>query len=86
MVIPATPTVGLLANHYWLGATDAAKEGTWIWEHNKQPVPMGNPFWHIGEPSTSTTYNCAYLHASYSHRWFDIACTSSAKAICLRNG
>ncbi|KAG7175832.1 C-type lectin-like 7 [Homarus americanus] len=74
----------VMKQNYWLGASDAAKEGSWLWEHNKGQVPMGVPYWHYGEPNNGNTYNCAILHVSYNHRWVDVPCTSKYMTICLR--
>ncbi|XP_045116259.1 C-type lectin domain family 3 member A-like isoform X2 [Portunus trituberculatus] len=76
----------LAAKSYWLGATDQAEEGKWVFTHNQAAVPMGNPFWKHDQPSTSTSYNCASLSSAADHRWIDLSCTSSANTICLREG
>ncbi|XP_066967261.1 C-type lectin domain family 17, member A-like [Macrobrachium rosenbergii] len=76
--------VGALEHHYWLGASDAAEEGTWKFVDN-QPVPMGTPFWVPGRPVLNTASNCAILDFSFQHKWYDIGCTSTFSAICLRN-
>ena len=33
----------------WIGATDAVKEGTWIWESSK--TSMTYSYWNRGEPN-----------------------------------
>ncbi|XP_027236221.1 C-type lectin domain family 17, member A [Penaeus vannamei] len=70
--------------HYWLGATDEAEEGVWKFTDGS-PVPLGVPFWAAAEPSTDARYNCAFMHASYYHYWYDTTCTSKYFPICLRN-
>ncbi|XP_068210774.1 C-type lectin domain family 17, member A-like [Palaemon carinicauda] len=69
--------------HYWLGASDEQAEGIWKFVDNR-PVPMGTPFWGTTEPNNGPTYNCAILHASYNHQWYDIPCTGTYFPICLR--
>ncbi|XP_068209595.1 C-type lectin domain family 17, member A-like isoform X2 [Palaemon carinicauda] len=71
-------------HHYWLAASDAEEEGTWKFI-DKQPTPMGTPFWGPGQPSNRTGYNCGLLHASYNHKWYDMPCTGKYNAICLRS-
>ncbi|XP_050710377.1 perlucin-like protein [Eriocheir sinensis] len=76
--------VGLASHHYWLAATDEAEEGVWLWDHDKKPVPMGSPFWYVGEPNGGTSYNCVVLSYSYTHRWVDTYCHYTNYAICLK--
>ncbi|MCI3751392.1 hypothetical protein MQC27_24985 [Escherichia coli] len=59
--------------HFWLGATDEVEEGTWKFVNNRA-VPQGVPFWGKGEPNSGNTHNCAIMHASYNHYWYDIQC------------
>ena len=75
----------LTSKSYWLGATDEAEEGMWVFSHNQLTVPMGNPFWKHGKPSVSTSSNCAVLDAASDHRWADVSCTFSSNTICLRD-
>nr|ABA54612.1 C-type lectin 1 [Penaeus chinensis] len=70
--------------HYWLGATDEVEEGTWKFVNNRL-TPMGIPYWGVNEPNNGNTYNCAMMHASYNHYWYDAACGSKYNPICLKN-
>ncbi|KAG0721933.1 Perlucin-like protein [Chionoecetes opilio] len=76
--------VGLAGKVYWVAASDNAEEGTWVWEHSKKPVPMGNPLWHYNQPSASTSNNCIQIHPTYDYRFLDANCNSKHMAICLR--
>lgn len=29
----------------WIGGTDAASEGNWVWEHDGSSIPLGGPHW-----------------------------------------
>lgn len=80
-----SPKVGLDASHYWLAATDEAEEGVWLWEHDKTPVPLGNPFWYPGQPSDNTMYNCAYMNRNFDYRWYNADCTIKLYTICFRD-
>ena len=69
--------------HFWLGATDEVEEGTWKFVNNRA-VPQGVPFWGKGEPNSGNTHNCAIMHASYNHYWYDIQCENKYNPICLK--
>lgn len=45
---------------YWIGFTDAAVEGAWVWS-NGDPVTYTN--WYPGEPVGGTVDNTAYMYA-----------------------
>ena len=58
------------AGAFWLGASDAEKEGSWKWIDG---TPWDFENWNYGEPNGSYYEN--YLHANGSdaqHRWNDI--------------
>ncbi|XP_071517941.1 C-type lectin mosGCTL-7-like [Panulirus ornatus] len=74
--------------YYWIGATDAGHEGSWVWPDGSA-VQMGTPFWaNFGcdndqKPSGSDTENCAILDP-YLHLYFvDTTCEyDKGFAIC----
>merc|ERR1712198_154274 len=71
--------------HYWVGATDIHLEGDWKFTTQKK-APMGVPFWGTGRPTTNEDMNCAMMHASYNHYWYDSNCDGkNVYAICLRH-
>jgi hypothetical protein len=45
-------------NNYWIGFTDQAVEGTWVW-CSGEPVTYTN--WNSGEPNNMGSENWAYL-------------------------
>jgi len=65
----------------WLGGSDSADEGVWIWTD-------GSPFdydnWHSGYPSGGEIDNCLHMgYGSYYRKfWFDDNCFSSNYFIC----
>jgi hypothetical protein len=50
--------------YFWLGATDQAVEGTWVWA-SEQPVIYTN--WAAGQPQSHSAYDWAYL--GWDGRW-----------------
>jgi hypothetical protein len=64
----------------WIGATDAAKEGTWLWVSGKAATYQN---WNSGEPSNSGgNENCAVLLTSVSGKWNDASCDGEKPFIC----
>ena len=59
-VLPITP--------YWLGATDEAQEGTWVWVTGE---PWSFTNWQPGEPNNQGPENYLSAAASVSHEWND---------------
>eukprot|EP00091_Calanus_sinicus_P006654 TRINITY_DN17361_c0_g1_i1.p1 TRINITY_DN17361_c0_g1~~TRINITY_DN17361_c0_g1_i1.p1 ORF type:complete len:169 (-),score=32.01 TRINITY_DN17361_c0_g1_i1:61-540(-) len=71
-----------VARDWWIGATDVASEGQWIWPH--QPKAAEYTARHGGEPNNGATYNYAYMENSYEYQWADAQDTSSMYPICQK--
>jgi hypothetical protein len=81
-------------NAFWLGGSDAATEGTWLW------LPAGAVFWKAGKPvglyagwgagepnDYGTGEDCAEMRlkalgASLPSQWNDQACTQQKHYVC----
>lgn len=66
----------------WVGLTDISMEGDWHWLDGT-PQPRASVMWACGEPSDSTSYNCATIYReSESHasryRFMDYDCESTS--------
>jgi hypothetical protein len=82
--------VGLTA--VWLGGSDAASEGTWVWEDGTQfwqgaanGMAVGGLYtnWIANQPDNSGgTENCLQFHPNMG--WNDTTCSSSFAYICER--
>lgn len=74
-------------NDWWIGATDDAQEGVWLWASSSQPLPADFP-WAWGRPSQSTKANCLVLQDNYEvpPKFFgsDLDCSSYHAHICQR--
>lgn len=74
--------------HVWIGYTDVAEEGTWLWIEGASTFTH----WATSEPNnTGGVENCAYLHAEtdpghvpsgMTGYWTDIACNTPIAYIC----
>ncbi|NXT37388.1 CL17A protein, partial [Pelecanoides urinatrix] len=77
-----------LANHimedrvFWLGLTDAHKEGDWQWVDGHS---LSLPFWNRGEPNNvgHQGEDCATIFSN--GRWNDITCSNVEAWICERS-
>ncbi|XP_066962232.1 galactose-specific lectin nattectin-like [Macrobrachium rosenbergii] len=72
---------------YWIGATDVATEGVWLWSDNST-VQMGTPFWGTKdsygttqEPDGNDRYNCAAIDKSRFYYFADYRCDDEAFSV-----
>ena len=63
----------------WIGLTDAATEGTWLWVDGTAPSFTG---WNSGEPNDSGGEDCVHTNYSRFGGWNDINCASSYPFVC----
>ena len=67
-------------NTVWIGGTDAASEGTWVWSPSNTPLSYTN--WYAGEPNNSGGEDCL-LGNWKSGTWNDARCTKDVpRAMC----
>lgn len=67
-------------NLYWIGYTDAATEGTWVW---KDGTSSAYSNWIPSQPDGSGT-NCATFNKTDGF-WYDDACTTSQRYGCEKS-
>ena len=70
-------------NHYWIGLTDSATEGHFIWQHSSKPLSFSNwgpanPNYHGGKE------DCVELVPTSNGQWNDGDCghTKNQNALC----
>ena len=57
---------------YWIGLSDSASEGTWLWLNGNRANPDDGSLWHPGRPLTGSSGNnidCAYAY--FDHELFN---------------
>jgi hypothetical protein len=72
----------------WIGATDAAVEGSWLWSNDGTQFWLGASGgsasayaqWNGGEPNNQNNEDCAEMYASGA--WNDAVCTLTRGFIC----
>jgi surface protein len=68
-------------NEVWIGGTDAASEGTWVWSPSNTPLSYTN--WYPGEPNNSGGEDCLEFQSNrLEKQWNDEGCTSKRKYVC----
>ena len=65
-------------NTVWIGGTDAASEGTWLWSPSNTLLSYFN--WAVREPNGLTHENCLVAYSSGT--WNDDGCTKKKKYAC----
>ncbi|GAB6032988.1 Fc fragment of IgE, low affinity II, receptor for (CD23) [Chamberlinius hualienensis] len=71
------PTVAF----WWLGASDLAKDDTWIWAHDNSPVSFNN--WLEGQPDNyQGNEKCLHYWTEFNWGWNDAQCLTAYHYIC----
>ena len=64
-------------NRVWIGGTDAASEGTWVWSPSGTPLSYAN--WGVLEPNNAGNgEDCL----NGPELWNDLPCTAKQKYVC----
>ena len=82
----------LMPDEAWLGGSDAAFEGNWLWVSDNAPfwtgtgdtgAPVGGAFenWNSDEPNGGGPSDCMRLVAGLG-TWADLQCTFERPAVC----
>lgn len=73
--------VSIVSGGWWIGFTDSAKEGVWVWD-NKEAVSWG-PNWATGEPNNSGNEDCGIISVTGGGgKWVDAGCYEIFPYIC----
>ena len=68
---------------YWIGLSDLAVEGQWVWQHSYSP--LGNyTNWISGEPNGAEKEDCVLqLNDGGAWGWHDVTCEAYEKVHAL---
>ena len=64
--------------HWWIGATDSATEGTWLWSDGSAASYTN---WASGEPNNNGNADCADF-GPHGYTWEDHSCSAAFSYIC----
>jgi hypothetical protein len=85
--------LGLLSFETWIGGTDSAVEGTWLWVDDGVSFWVGSADagsavnasyvnWHPTEPNARSNSDCARVIPELDNVWADLQCTELRDAVC----
>ncbi|CAL4148835.1 unnamed protein product [Meganyctiphanes norvegica] len=81
-------TVSDMRQPVWLGTSDSASEGTWVWQHSRQILSIHSNMWYYTEPDSGPTVNCltGWIYAPYRNRAYlaDLQCTHVQHYVCQK--
>lgn len=77
----------------WIGASDSASKGAWVWDGSGKKLSPGYQGWMPGYPKSTckfaSNYDCAVYYWDYCPqciislpRWYDLECTNNYGGIC----
>ena len=85
--------LGERTNYFWIGATDEAVEGSWVWRTTGRPVvstyqepgkAVMSTYWAAGQPGDSVqSQNCVVFGLD---KWQDLECSGATWASASRRG
>ena len=78
-----------MSGSYWIGLSDSASEGTWLWLNGNRANPDDGSLWGPGSPRTNSSANyrdCALVYfrpgvVGGSFVW-DVSCGINCLALC----
>ena len=71
-------------DEFWLGLSDAALEGDWLWQSTGRRLGFNN--WEENEPNGGTASACARMRLGKVRSWIwkDIKCTANYFPLCMQ--
>jgi hypothetical protein len=71
----------ILGHQFWLGGSDWATEGKWIWEPKGEAFNFTN--WLRGQPNNGdNNQHCLMLNTQDNYHWRDHDCHDALHYIC----
>ena len=66
-------------NRVWIGGTDTASEGAWVWSPSNTPLSYTN--WDSGQPGNQGE-DCIQAYSANNGVWHDYPCAWKEKYVC----
>ncbi|CAL4121751.1 unnamed protein product, partial [Meganyctiphanes norvegica] len=72
---------------FHMGGSDVTVEGTWVWQHSQEVLPLSSSRWLDGLPYGDTDFNCLLATAETEHildtaYFYDGYCDNIAPFVC----
>ncbi|XP_062577533.1 uncharacterized protein LOC134239370 [Saccostrea cucullata] len=81
--ILSTGVYASIQSNFWIGGSDATREGGWEWINATLPFAYLN--WHPGEPNEALTgEDCMEMVTSWGYQWNDKRCDHEQQYICKK--
>jgi hypothetical protein len=72
--------LGLLGGDWWIGLSDIAVEGEYVW---RDGTPLTIEYWQSGQPGDGTSdRDCVEMQNASALQWRDANCAEEGGAIC----
>eukprot|EP00105_Crassostrea_gigas_P040599 XP_019924747.1 PREDICTED: perlucin-like protein [Crassostrea gigas] len=71
-----------LTENVWLGGTDVAEEGKWVWQSTG--TIFSYSAWYVKQPNNYQNQDCLCLFRPFGINWNDISCADRYQYICER--
>ena len=72
-----------LGDGWYIGATDKAVEGEFVWMDSKKSFTRKFRYWYPGEPRNGAhNEGCVAIWKAYGYHWGDITCEWKGNYIC----
>ncbi|KAL9974659.1 hypothetical protein ACROYT_G011722 [Oculina patagonica] len=72
----------LISTQTWLGGTDIASEGTWVWEDGEDFGGFSS--WPAGEPNGGENEQCLWMMYDENGNWNDAGCDAGKPHVCKK--
>ncbi|KAL4227893.1 hypothetical protein ACF0H5_013333 [Mactra antiquata] len=74
--------IDLPGTKYWIGLTDVAVEGVWVWIDTDEPADMFG--WYYTQPNEGRSSNCGGIWDTRNYQWVDEPCDKAYRPICKK--
>ncbi|KAK7475698.1 hypothetical protein BaRGS_00033069 [Batillaria attramentaria] len=69
-------------DNYWLGGSDEASEGTFVWVSDGRNITFSDWSDGGGQPNNRNNQDCLEIRKAFDFRWNDFTCTARNRYIC----
>ncbi|CAL4217148.1 unnamed protein product, partial [Meganyctiphanes norvegica] len=77
-------TIFQIRRIFWVGGNDIFSEGTWVWQHSQENLPLSSSRWGDDRPTSQTDMNCLVADGYYYDDTYltDQPCSEERYFVC----